>query len=261
MCADDYGLSAPVDAGIVALAARGRLSALSCMASAPRWPEAAAALAALPARVSVGLHVNLTEGRFLGVPRAMPTPARLLAAIIMHRLPVAFLAREIHAQWDAFERARGRAPDFVDSHQHVHVLAPVRAALLEVMRARGAPVAVRNLHPAFGPSDARAKRVAIRLLGAAGLARALDAQGVARSGAFGGLQRFAPDAPVRAGWRTLLGRASDGALIACHPADGAPAGDPIGAFRAREFAYLASEAFEADCAEFGVVRVPFASPA
>ena len=257
VCADDYGLSPPVSAAIALLAARGRLSALTCMVTAPYWQQAAADLAALPAQASVGLHLNLTEGRFLVDQAPMPTLARTLIAGAGHALSFDRLSREIHAQWDAFERTCARTPDFIDSHQHVHVLPQVREALLAAVRARGrGRVAVRNLHPAFGPADSRTKRLVIRLLGAPRLARALDAARIARSGAFGGAQNFAPDADVRAAWRTMLAQAPDGALIACHPATEAPPGDPIGTFRVNECNYLGSDAFAADCAEFGVTLTP-----
>ena len=44
LCADDYGLHPAVDAAVQQLAESGRLSATSCMTTAPRWPEAARAL-------------------------------------------------------------------------------------------------------------------------------------------------------------------------------------------------------------------------
>ena len=257
VCADDYGLNAPVSTAIGSLAARGRLSALTCIVTAPHWPRAAAELAALPPQVSVGLHLNFTEGRFIGDRTAMPSLTRMLVAGALRRLSTERLEREIHAQWDAFERTCARAPEFVDSHQHVHMLPQVRNALLNVVRARGrGQVAVRNLHPAFGPTDSRLKRVVIRLLGAPRLTRALDAARIARSGAFGGAQNFSAKADVRAAWRTMLAHAPDGALIACHPATEAPSGDSIGAFRVNECNYLDSDAFAADCAEFGVTLEP-----
>ena len=47
LCADDYALHPAVDAGVQQLAELGRLSATSCMTTAPRWREAARALPAL----------------------------------------------------------------------------------------------------------------------------------------------------------------------------------------------------------------------
>ena len=40
LCADDFALHPGVDAAVVALAQAARLSATSCMTTAPRWPQA-----------------------------------------------------------------------------------------------------------------------------------------------------------------------------------------------------------------------------
>ncbi len=47
LCADDYALHPLVDEAVERLALAGRLSATSCMATSPLWPEAASRLAAL----------------------------------------------------------------------------------------------------------------------------------------------------------------------------------------------------------------------
>ena len=39
LCADDFGLGAGISAGIVDLAQRGRLSAVSCLAGASAWRD------------------------------------------------------------------------------------------------------------------------------------------------------------------------------------------------------------------------------
>src|SRR5665811_2226741 len=64
LCADDYGLSPSVNAGIRELIARGRLNATSVMVAAPHLgDDEAAALDLLNAgekRAATGLHVTLT---------------------------------------------------------------------------------------------------------------------------------------------------------------------------------------------------------
>lgn len=261
VCADDYGLNAPVSRGIASLAARGRLSAFTCIVNAPHWVQAASALHALAPRVSVGLHLNFTEGRAQSDGSALPGLHAMLLRGVARLLSRARLSREIHAQWDAFEQAARRAPDFIDSHQHVHVLPQLRDAVLDAVRERGAAVAVRGLHPAFGPRDAALKRAVIRVLGGPALSRAIDAAGLSRNAAFGGLQSFDAAYPVRDAWRAMLSDAPDGALIACHPAEAPPQADPIGPFRVAEHEYLASDRFADDCARAGVELAPLhASP-
>mgnify|MGYP000073246266 CR=1 FL=1 len=46
---------------------------------------------------------------------------------------LAALAREWDAQWARFCEALGRAPRFVDGHQHVHQFPVIRDALLQEM--------------------------------------------------------------------------------------------------------------------------------
>ena len=43
---------------------------------------------------------------------------------------------EIAAQWQRFVTVMGRAPDFIDGHQHVHILPQVRHALIEYLAAQ-----------------------------------------------------------------------------------------------------------------------------
>ena len=44
LSADDFGYHAGVDAAVIDLAAKGRLTATSCMTMSPRWHEAARTL-------------------------------------------------------------------------------------------------------------------------------------------------------------------------------------------------------------------------
>ena len=49
-------------------------------------------------------------------------------------LKPALLDAEIAGQFAAFAGAFGRAPDYVDGHQHIHLFPQVREALLRVTR-------------------------------------------------------------------------------------------------------------------------------
>ena len=136
ICADDFGLSAGIDAAIAGLVRAGRLVAFSCLSNGPAWRSDAALAAALRGPALAGLHFNLTEGRPLSPALArcwpqLPSLPRLLLAAHAGRLPLAALADELAAQWDAFVQAAGVAPDFIDGHQHVHHLPGVRGLLLD----------------------------------------------------------------------------------------------------------------------------------
>lgn len=251
ICADDFALSEPVSRGILDLAGRGRLTAIAAMTAGARWPQAWQHLREIPEGVALGLHLNFVEGVGLADGRPLPGAAWLAARTATLSMPRKALAREIAAQWQAFEDLAGRAPDFVDSHRHVHVLPPLRELVLDAVARHGGGIVVRNLFPAFGPRNSAAKRLALRLLGAPALARRLDEAGLTANAAFGGLQHLTDAKGIEAHWRSMLDELPDGALIACHPANGLDQGDPIGVFRQAEFRWLASSAFAQACRDGG----------
>ena len=252
ICADDYGLGPAVDRGILALAGQGRIGALSCLVTPPRWTAAGPMLRQCTA--ATGLHFNLTEGEPLSAalrahwPR-FPGLAKLMAMAFLGRLPGA-LAEEFHAQLQRFVAVVGRAPDFIDGHQHVHALPGVRPIVLAA--AQSLSLTLRNTGRAVGPGFAFKRRV-IEACGGRALAAEMRARGLPAAPALVGVYGLAASADYRALMRGWLRDAPDGALLFCHPAQGQPdPGDAIAAARLNEMAYLASPAFAADLAEFGV---------
>ncbi len=257
LCADDFALGPATSAGIAGLAQAGRLGAIGVMtagagAGAPNtWPM----LDGLPDGVAIGLHLNFVDGAALSDGTPLPSAAWLLARALGGRLEAVWLEREIAAQWGEFERRGGAPPDFLDTHRHVHVLAPVREALIAAAQRKGSRVPIRNLFPMFGPAASGPKRLALRLLDAPALEQRLRAEGLAANRALGGLQAFGRPESVERDWRAMLAAAPDGAPIACHPACGPRDNDPIGAFSRAEHAGLASDAFVEACREAGVRTV------
>lgn len=253
VCADDFGQGPAVDRGILALAERRRLTAVSCLVTPRRWTGAAQALR--HADVATGLHLNLTDGEPLSpaLRRHWPQFPRLGALIAMAwlgRLPPG-IADEVHAQWARFAEVRGTLPDFVDGHQHVHALPGVRPLVLAAASQAQRPV--RNTGRVLGPGFTF-KRAVIAACGGRALAQAASRQGVAQPSALVGVYDFDPAADYHALVRGWLQTAPDRALLFCHPASGDPdPGDPIAAARQREAACLASDLFMQDLAAAGVV--------
>ena len=144
LCADDFGLSEGVSRAILELAEQRphlgdeRDDELPGLAPAPRPGSSA-----FDGRVGIGLHLNLTAGAPLGpMPASHPKAcsrrsARLSRALCAARLPRREIAAEIERQLDAFEAAFGRGPDFVDGHQHVHVLPGLRGGALSSAASAG----------------------------------------------------------------------------------------------------------------------------
>lgn len=265
LCADDFGQSAAINEGILALVAQGRLSAVSCMVNGPAWAAGAPRLMALPAvqqgRASVGLHLNLSEGRPLSPalarrwPQCPPLP-RLIAQAQLRLLPPAAWQDEPDAQWAAFQQHAGRAPQHLDGHQHVHHLPQLRrwvlaqAARHPALRVRGTGAVAG---PGFAPSFA-IKRALIENTGGRTLQAALDVRGAAQNTRLLGAYDFVQTDYRRLMQAWLAQVPPGGALLFCHPGDTAPPGaaDAIAAARVRERSYLASAAFAQDLQAAGV---------
>ncbi len=229
LCADDYGMTDGISAGIGELAAIGRVNMLSAMVSLPAWSAAASELPTLRPHVSIGLHLVLTVGRPLaslpvsGATGAFPALPRLLRASLSGALDPAALEREIHAQLDAFETATGARPDHVDGHQHVHALPRVRRALLLALRQRYGPshaLLVRDPTCSVGATgEPRIKRAVVALAGR-GTGAAIRAAGFAVNGRFAGYSALADERVPVAELAAAVARAARPgplALVMCHP--------------------------------------------
>jgi len=139
-CADDYGIASGVGEAIRRLAEAGRIGATGCMTTSPFWPKEGARLAELDAAVEIGLHLVLTDQRPLGPMPGLapggrfPRLGELVRQASSGRIDRAEVAGEVDRQLDAFERAIGRPPDFVDGHHHVHQLPGIRGVVIERIR-------------------------------------------------------------------------------------------------------------------------------
>jgi len=252
LCADDYGQSAAISAGIAQLVEQRRLSAVSCMTEAPFWNSADNAL---PPRhdIDIGLHFNLTHPFAGQTPPARPL-ARQLRDALLGRLDTRVLERALHSQLDRFEAVLGRAPDFVDGHQHVHVFPQVRGCLLSVLEARysAAKPWLRAVDPALEWRNGVFKLGILKMLGA-GFGAAARRRGFAMNRRFAGIYSLQPQADFAALMQHWLDQSQDGTLIMCHP--GLAADDPadeIAATRPLELALLGSERFGAMLARANV---------
>lgn len=268
VCADDFGLAPGVSAAIVELIRTGRLSATSCMTPLPDWRRSAPRLrdtiAAHPADVGLHLtltdHVPLTAARGLECDRRLPPLGRLLPAALAHALPHEAVRDELKAQLDAFEDAWGDAPDYVDGHQHVHILPGVREVLLDELARRypANAVWVRDCFEAplrsLRRGTALPKALLISALGRA-LRRQLEQRGVPHNDGFSGLHDFSGRRPFGTLMRAFLSGVGPAPLVHVHPGRVDAeliACDPLTTPREAELAYLASDGFVDDLAAAGL---------
>jgi len=268
LCADDYGLSPGVNRAIRDLIARGRLNATSVMTVGPAIDRDEIAelckVAADSARCAIGLHVTLTApfrpltmhfrpsdgGMFLPFPK-------LLRAGLLRRLDAEIIGAEVTMQLSAFADLFGRAPDFVDGHQHAQLYPQVRDGFLAAVK-QAAPAAWvrqggRNM-PLLRRLAAP-KALLLDVLSAQFRRRAARAD-IAFNPGFAGAYDFARASDFGALMGGFLDGLPDDGLIMCHPGfvdDILIELDPLTVQREHEHGFLASDGFSKLLADSNVV--------
>ncbi|MHC2256247.1 ChbG/HpnK family deacetylase [Bradyrhizobium embrapense] len=260
LCADDYGLSDGVNRAIRDLIERGRLNATSVMMVTPAiGREAAAALTASVAkslRCAIGLHVTLTAPfrpltmhfRPLDGDMFLPFP-RLLRAGLMHRLDAELVHAEVLAQLDAFHDLFGRAPDFVDGHQHAQLFPQVRDGFLRAVkeRAPGAWVRQCGREGPLARQLAAPKALVLNVLSTQFRIKA-QRSGLRFNPAFAGAYDFTRETDFAGLMRGFLDGLPEDGLVMCHPGfvdETLKSLDPLTTQRETEHAYLAGDDFPA----------------
>ena len=248
LCADDYGYSPGVSRGIRELLERERLSATSCMVVFPEFETDGPLLNPFLGRADIGLHFTLTVGRTIGSVawEAHVHPRRLQQVV-----------SELEQQVTKFVDVIGRPPDYIDGHQHVHVLPVVRDAVVRVARRIGAYV--RSTSDPIGIAMCRRPGLfeSIYLARASRkLAALARTAGVATNLGFRGVRTFREKGPFRLLFQRMIKDAGTGCLVMCHP--GYPDAllterDPVQTMREEELRYLAGPDFLRDLASEGVV--------
>ena len=258
LCADDYGLSPGVNRAIRDLIGRGRLNATSAMMVGPAIGRdevsALQAVAASRSRCAIGLHATLTApfrpltmhfqpidgGMFLDFPK-------LLRAGLLRRLDPEIIHAELIVQLTAFNEMFGRAPDFVDGHQHVQLFPQVRDAFLTAVK-QAAPNAWVRQGGRRQPLARRLgtpKALLLDVLSAQFRKRASRANMTFNPG-FDGAYDFSRQPDFSVLMRQFLDGLPEDGVIMCHPGfvdDILVSLDPLTAQREREHAFLGSEDF------------------
>jgi predicted glycoside hydrolase/deacetylase ChbG (UPF0249 family) len=258
LCADDYGLSPGVNRAIRDLIERGRLNATSVMMVGPAIgrdeANALQASAADSPRCAIGLHATLTAPfrpltmHFQPLDGGMfPSFPKLLRAGLLRRLDPEIIHAELMVQLAAFSELFGRAPDFVDGHQHTQLFPVVRDAFLTAVKEAAPNAWIRQ----GGGRQPWARRLAapkalfLDLLSAQFRRRASRAD-VAFNPAFAGAYDFSRQPDFGVLMRQFLDGLPEDGLIMCHPGfvDETLLGlDPLTTQREHEHAFLAGERF------------------
>jgi predicted glycoside hydrolase/deacetylase ChbG (UPF0249 family) len=245
ICADDYGLSPAIGAAIRSLAALGRISAVSCMSNTQLWPDEAKRLQPFANNLDVGLHFNLTHG----FEKPFKSLGTWVCGSLLGSLSRQFITDELDKQIDLFEAVWERPPDFIDSHQHLHIFPVIRDAVTTCLSRRYSPKEapwLRDVNPAMQGHDAFFKAIVLKAL-STGFHASVARSGYRLSGRLHGLYSLSQHADfptLVAGW---LSDAQSGDLLMCHPALVDDDNEGIGPSRVNEYAFLCSQQFARIC--------------
>jgi predicted glycoside hydrolase/deacetylase ChbG (UPF0249 family) len=267
LCADDYGISPGVNAAIRELIVRGRINATSVMVAAPSLNRSEAVslnmLNAGGARVAIGLHLTLTAPFAPLSPTFGPLREGAFAplASTLHRSFLHMFKREtvqveIESQLRAFTRAFGRAPQFIDGHQHVHLFPQIREALLAVVKDAAPNVWVRQCGRIVPPLRRFADRKALLLdVLSRGFRRLANAHDVRTNPAFAGTYGFEADANYALLFPAFLEGLPEGSVVMCHPGfvdAELERLDPVTTLREQEYAFFSDDSFPGVLAAHGL---------
>ncbi len=141
--ADDFGLTPGVNQAVRELAAVGTITATNVMVNMPYADQISFVAAEYP-RLSIGIHINLTQGRPVLPPEQVSSlvdengvfhPRReLTRRAMLGRVSHKECAREISAQVARLTELIGDRVDHWNSHEGIHRYNPVTSAAMRACR-------------------------------------------------------------------------------------------------------------------------------
>jgi hypothetical protein len=176
-----------------------------------------------------------------------PSFPKLLRAGLLRRLDAEIIQAELMVQLAAFGELFGRAPDFVDAHQHAQLFPVVRDAFLTAVKTAAPDAWVRQ----GGRSQPLARRLGapkalvLDILSAQFRSRAARAD-IAFNPGFAGAYDFSQRPDFSALMRQFLDGLPEHGVIMCHPGfvdEILISLDPLTDQREHEHAFLGGEHF------------------
>lgn len=143
--ADDFGMSRGISDGILLAHRYGVLTSTSLMVNMPASEYAVERLSSAP-RLSVGVHLNICQGRPISAARDVPTlvdasgnfhaPGLMVRKLWRWQVSSRDLELEFLAQIN-WMKNRGLEPSHADSHHHMHIYPAAAAAFARAVGAEG----------------------------------------------------------------------------------------------------------------------------
>jgi predicted glycoside hydrolase/deacetylase ChbG (UPF0249 family) len=132
VCADDFGRSAGVNAGVAAACERGIVTSASLLVR-PHAAAMAAAYARRRPQLAVGLHLDLGEWRYSDGQWQQTD-------VVAEDTDPGAVEAEVTRQLERFRALLGRNPTHLDSHQHVHHSEPTATIMNRLAAELGVPL-------------------------------------------------------------------------------------------------------------------------
>jgi hypothetical protein len=182
----------------------------------------------------------LDGGRFFSL-------GNTLQAALLRRLDPEMVQSELRAQITAFRELFGRAPDYVDGHQHVQLFPQVRDAFLAAVKDNAPQAWVRQCGRALPIAQrlSSPKALFLDVLSAAFRKRCTDAD-IAFNPGFAGAYDMVRGGDFASAMSGFLNGLPDQGLVMCHPGfvdETLLSLDNVTDQREREFKFLASDDF------------------
>jgi predicted glycoside hydrolase/deacetylase ChbG (UPF0249 family) len=181
-----------------------------------------------------------------------------MGTALLHRFKPDSLEEEVRSQLRMFVHSFGRAPNFIDGHQHVHLLPQVRDAVLKVAKEAAPNAWVRQCGRALSlPLPERLgnpKALVLDLL-SQNFRRRADAVNIRTNPAFAGAYGFHDEADFAALFPRFLEGLPDGSVVMCHPGfvdAELQRLDPLTTLREREYTFFVEDSFPALLAAHGI---------
>lgn len=124
--ADDFGLTAGVNEGIIESFKNGVVTSTTLMVNQPNRDEAIA-LAKDNPKLGVGLHLTFDKGKALsGVSSLTDEHGNLknIVKLLEQDTKEEDFYKEIITQYKEFKKLMGKEPTHIDSHHHIHIRNP-----------------------------------------------------------------------------------------------------------------------------------------
>jgi len=141
--ADDFGLSKGQNYGIIEACNNGLVTSTTALVNGAAIHHAVELSRAVPA-LGVGMHFVLTLGQPLSMMPGLTREGRLgkwlWQMAEQDDLPLDEIAHELDCQYRCFIDLFGREPTHIDSHHHVHMLAPIYPIVARFAREKGLPL-------------------------------------------------------------------------------------------------------------------------